>query len=272
LPIVRGVEIAVCEVDAHLAGGHEPRPAVMWGHGFSGSVDQDQQTPILDWPRLSHRYRVVKWDARGHGRSGGGPDPDEYRWDNLARDLTGLADTLGIERFVAGGVSMGAATALHAAALFPERIAGMVLALAPTAYATRAAQADRYRAGAELVEREGIEAYVQAVNAEPVPGILSRFAASYRFSPTVPEHLLPAALRGAAASDLPAENAVGAIAAPALLLAWDTDPGHPVSTAERLVALLPNAELHVARRLRDVGTWTDRVESFLGAVAPAGVL
>jgi hypothetical protein len=87
----------------------------------------------------------------------------------------------------------------------------------------------------------------------------------------VSEHLLPAALRGAAASDLPEEDLVRAVAAPALLLAWDTDPGHPISTAERLVELLPNAELHVARRLRDVGTWTDRLESFLAALAPSGV-
>ena len=266
MPIVRGVDIAVTQA------GDTGTPVVFWGHGFGVSVEQDQRMPILEWARLTDRYRVVRWDARGHGRSGGGPGADDYRWDNLARDLAALADALGVGRFVAGGVSMGAATALHAATLFPERIAGLVLALAPTAYATRAAQADRYLAGAGLVEREGIEAYVDAVNAEPVPEILSRFAASYRFSPAVPDHLFPSALRGAAASDLPAEDAVRAIRAPALLLAWDTDSGHPVSTAERLVELLPNAELHVAHRLREVGTWTDRVESFLASVAPAGVL
>jgi pimeloyl-ACP methyl ester carboxylesterase len=261
--MVRGSDIAITETGSG--------PALFWGHGFSGSVEQDARLSMFDWTRVAAHARVVRWDARGHGRSSGAAEPDDYRWDNLARDLAALADALGVERFVAGGVSMGAATALHAATLFPERVVGMVLTLAPTAYATRAAQSDRYRAGAELVERAGVGAYVDQVNAEPVPAILSRFAAQYRYAPDVPDHLLPSALRGAAASDLPAEDEVRAVSAPALLLAWDTDPGHPVSTAERLAELLPRAELHVAQRLRDVGTWTDRVEAFLASVAP-GVL
>jgi 3-oxoadipate enol-lactonase len=49
---------------------------------------------------------------------------------------------------------------------------------------------------------------------------------------------------------------------PTLVLAWDTDPGHPVSTAEALGELLPRAEVHVARSLRDVATWTSLVERF----------
>jgi pimeloyl-ACP methyl ester carboxylesterase len=261
--MVRGSDIAVTETGAGRV--------LFWGHGFSGSVEQDERMPMFDWARLADGHRIVRWDARGHGRSGGAPNADDYRWDNLARDLAALADALGVGRFVAGGVSMGAATALHAATLFPERIAGIVLTLAPTAYATRPAQSHRYRTGADLVEREGIAAYVNAVNAEPVPEILSRFAAEYRFSPAVREDLFPSALRGAAASDLPAEDVVRAVSAPALLLAWDTDPGHPVSTAERLAELLPRAELHVARRLRDVGTWTDLLASFLASLAPSGV-
>jgi pimeloyl-ACP methyl ester carboxylesterase len=264
VPIVRGAEIAVTEEGAG--------PAFFWGHGFSASAARDRRMPMLDWARLAGRCRVIRWDARGHGHSGGEPRPDDYRWDNLARDLVGLADALGVGRFVAGGVSMGAATALHAAALYPERVAALVLVLSPTAYATRAAQADRYRAGADLVEREGLDAYTAAADAEPVPEILQRFAAEYRFTPDVAGHLFPSALRGAAASDLPPENSVRAVAAPALLLAWETDPGHPASTSVRLAELLPDAELHVAARLHEIGTWTDRVDSFLAAVAPAGVL
>jgi 3-oxoadipate enol-lactonase len=264
VPLVRGCEIAVSEAGAG--------PALLWGHGFTGSVEQDERMPMFDWARLAGSYRIVRWDARGHGRSGGAPDPDHFRWDNLARDLVAVADALKIERFVAGGVSMGAATALHAATLVPERLAGIVLTLAPTAYATRPAQRDRYRAGADLAEREGVDAYVDQVNAEPVPDILSRFAAQYRFAPAVPDHLLPSVLRGAAASDLPPGDVVRAVSAPALLFAWATDPGHLVSTAQRLAELLPRAELHVAQRLRDVGGWTDLLETFLASLAHAGVL
>ena len=48
-----------------------------------------------------------------------------------------------------------------------------------------------------------------------------------------------------------------------LVLAWAGDPGHPESTAERLVELLPHATLHVATRIRDVLGWPGQVASFL---------
>jgi hypothetical protein len=72
-------------------------------------------------------------------------------------------------------------------------------------------------------------------------------------------------LRGAGASDLPAPDVVRGLAAPALILAWETDPGHPLATAERLAELLPDADLHVARRLRDVTSWTRLADGFLAA-------
>jgi pimeloyl-ACP methyl ester carboxylesterase len=255
VPSVRGVEIAITENGAGLP--------FFWGHGLSGSRRQDEQFSMIDWSRLARRGRVVRWDARGHGESGGAPVPDDYRWDNLGRDLTALANDLGVDRFVAGGVSMGAATALHAAVQAPERVVALVLVLAPTAYETRAAQADLYRAGADLVERSGIAAYVDQLRKLPAPEILGVFADQYHQVPQVSEKLFPSVLRGAASSDLPPPDAVRGITAPALLLPWTTDPGHPRSTSERLAELLPDAELHVARHLRDVGTWTDRIDAFL---------
>jgi 3-oxoadipate enol-lactonase len=259
---VRGVEIAVTDDGAGLP--------FFWGHGLSGSVQQDQQFSMIDWSRLARRYRVVRWDARGHGQSGGAPVPDAYRWDNLGRDLIALADELGIDRFVAGGVSMGAATALHAAVQAPDRVVALVLVLAPTAYETRAAQADLYGAGADVVARSGMDAYIDQLRKLPAPEILGEFADQYHQVPQVSEGLFPSVLRGAASSDLPAADAVRAITAPALLLPWTTDPGHPLSTSERLAELLPNAEMHVAHRLRDVATWSDRIEAFLEQLDAAG--
>lgn len=254
VPTVRGVDIVVTDTGAG--------PVFLWGHGFAGSV-QDEANRMLDWDRLAASYRIVRWDARGHGLSAGSLEPDDYRWANLGRDLVALAEALGVERYAVGGVSMGAATALHAATQAPSRVAGLVLALPPTAYETRVVQAEQYLTGGALAEKQGAGAYVEWVNAQPVPEILSQFADASRFFPSVPDHLLPAVLRGAGASDLPSPERVRSIAAPALILAWDTDPGHPLSTAERLSELLPNAELEVARRLQDVMSWTDRVGAFL---------
>jgi pimeloyl-ACP methyl ester carboxylesterase len=242
---------------------------LFWGHGFASSRAQETRGALLDFGELAARHRVVRWDARGHGSSGGGVDPGEYTWDKLGRDLPALADALRVSRFVAGGVSMGTATALHAAAVAPDRVAGLVLVLPPTAYETRAEQAGEYLRGADLVEREGVDRYVEQAGAQPVPEILRSFASGFRFTPAVTPERLPAVLRGAGASDLPAPGVVRELAVPALILAWDTDPGHPLATAERLAALLPDAELHVARTLRDVTRWTRLVDGFLSARAPA---
>lgn len=253
--MVRGVELAITDTGAG--------PVFLYGHGLTSSSEKDGQSGMLDWRRLMARHRVVRWDARGHGGSSGSPAADSYRWDNLGRDLLALADALEIQRFAAGGVSMGAASALHAAVAAPDRISALVLVLAPTAYETRAAQADLYRAGADLVERDGLDAYVEVLRNSPVPEILGDFAELYHQPPAVSEALLPAVLRGAAASDLPPPDAVRAVTAPTLLLAWETDPGHPRSTAEHLAELLPDAELHVAQTLDDVADWSDRLASFL---------
>jgi len=257
----RGVDIAVSDEGEGLP--------FFWGHGLVSSMEQEDRFLVMDWARLARRYRVIRWDARGHGLSSGAPVPDDYRWDNLGRDLIALADALGVDQFVAGGASMGAATALHAAVQAPRRVLALVLMLAPTAYETRDEQADLYRAAAVLVERLGMETYLQQLSNLPAPGILADFADRFSPVPQVSEQLLPAVLRGAARSDLPSEEAVRTVTAPTLLLPWVSDDGHPLSTSERLLELLPSVQIHVAHQLRDVGTWTDRIDAFLDAQVSA---
>jgi 3-oxoadipate enol-lactonase len=261
VPTIRGVDIAIRDEGEGLP--------FFWGHGLVSSMEEEDRYIVMDFARLARTHRVIRWDARGHGLSGGEPEPDDYRWDNLSRDLIALADELGVDRFVAGGVSMGAATALHAAVQAPRRVVGVVAMLAPTAYKTREGQADVYRAAAVLIERHGIDAYVEQLSTLPAPEILADFTDRFSPVPRVSAELTPSVLRGAAKSDLPSENAVRAISAPALLLPWVGDEGHPMSTSERLLELLPEVQIHVAHNLRDVGTWTNRIDTFLTQVAPA---
>jgi 3-oxoadipate enol-lactonase len=259
VPNVRGVEIAIRDEGEGLP--------FFWAHGLVSSMEEEDRFIVLDFARLARRHRLIRYDARGHGLSGGEPVPDDYRWNNLGRDLIALADELGVDRFVAGGVSMGAASALHAAIQAPRRVIGLVVMLAPTAYETRDEQADLYRGGAVLVERLGLDAYLEQLRNLPAPEILADFSDRFTPEPRVSEDLIPSVLRGAASSDLPPENAVRAISAPALLLPWVGDDGHPMSTSERLLELLPNVQIHVAHHLRDVGTWTDRINAFLEPLA-----
>jgi pimeloyl-ACP methyl ester carboxylesterase len=74
---------------------------------------------------LPPQFRVITWDARGHGGTADDGEPFTY-WDS-ARDLLGLMDALGIDSAVCGGVSQGGFISLRAALLAPQRMAGLVL-------------------------------------------------------------------------------------------------------------------------------------------------
>lgn len=147
---------------------------------------------------------------------------------------------------------MGAGTLLHAASREPDRFAGLTLMVPPTAWETRPAQAGNYRVAADLIESAGVEAFLAATRqATPPPATIG----APETVPDVADGLLPSLFRGAALSDLPAPEAVARIEAPTTILAWIDDPGHPLSTAESLAALLPQATLAVARTPEDVETW-----------------
>ena len=246
---------------AHNLLGHGP--AFVWAHGLTSSRAHEDRLPLLRWDTLTAGGRqVVRYDAAGHGETGGPADPSAYEWPRLAADLFGLLDELGLDRVDVGGASMGCATTLHAAVHSPERFNRLVLAIPPTAWDTRAAQGEQYRASADYVEREGKAAWLAVAAEGPRPAIFADLPPA-PMAADVPEELLPSVLRGAAASDLPPPEAIAALEHPALVLAWAGDPGHPESTAHRLGELLPNREVQVARELKDLFGWSAAIADFL---------
>ena len=222
-------------------------PLFVWGHGLLSPIDvedRDAQGSFLD---ALPGWRVARFDARGHGRSAPGGSDEDHRWDRLGADLLALADALGAERFAAGGASMGTATALHAAVRAPERILGLVLVVPPTAWETRSAQAAQYLGMVRLLEGRGIEELVRAAAVAMASAPLSpaaREALLANLRAWDPEGL-GRVLRGAAASDLPPIEALAGVRAPTLVLASPDDPGHPLSTAERVASAIPGAKLEL---------------------------
>lgn len=71
---------------------------------------------------LASRYRVVRYDRRGHGRSDLSAGP--Y---SATSDLRELMDHLEIQRTVLVGASSGGGLALDYALAFPDRVSGLVL-------------------------------------------------------------------------------------------------------------------------------------------------
>ena len=261
--------VTVRDVDLHYAITGEG-PTFVWGHGLTSSRAREDQFGLLDWSRLATDHKVVRYDARGHGDSGSSAEPATYHWRELALDQLALADALGIDRYVAGGASLGCATALHAATIAPDRITALVLAIPPTAWATRAAQQQNYELTAQLVDAGKIDALVDGVRATPPPDPLvgvdawrDGFEDTIRSTDPV---RLARLFRGAAIADLPDPDAIARLEQPTLILAWTGDPGHPMATAERLQELLPHAQLHAASTLEQLDAFTDITIDFLTAL------
>jgi len=70
-------------------------------------------------------------------------------------------------------------------------------------------------------------------------------------------------LRGSAGSDLPSARALSELTMPALILAVESDPGHPLATAERLASALPKARLETAPDLARASAWPAAVRDLL---------
>jgi 3-oxoadipate enol-lactonase len=239
-------------------------PVVGYAHGMFVSRAAEEAAGLSDWtPVTRGGHRLVRYDARAHGESTGEPVPDRYTWPNLADDLLALLDEVSPGApgsFI--GASMGTGSLLWAAVKAPARFDRLVLTVPPTAWDTRVAQAARYRGEADAIESGGMGAWVALVSQLPVPGIFTELG-DFTPVPDIPEPLLPSVLRGAAVSDLPDPAALAALPHPTLILAWETDPTHPVSTAQRLAEVLPHASLHVSATWSDVRTWGERTARFL---------
>jgi len=238
-------------------------PPAGYSHGLFFSRAAEDAVDLVDLRPLLDERRLLRYDARGHGRSGGGPDPLSYTWEALADDLIAVADEVRDGEPVDWiGQSMGTGTLLHAAVRAPSRFRRLVLEIPPTTGETRAMARQMYRDGADFIERQGKEAWVRGMQQFGVPEIFADVP-NYRYDADVRAEVLPSVLRGAALTDLPPAEALGTLTHPTLILAWQSDPVHPVSTAEYLVKTLPNARLHVSETSADVRTWPSRAAAFL---------
>lgn len=101
-----------------------PRPTILLLHGGPGGYDHTYFKP--DFSRLARIAQVVYVDLRDHGRSAR-QDPAAWTFEACADDIRALCDTLGIERPIVLGHSMGGFVALHYAIRHPGHAGGLVL-------------------------------------------------------------------------------------------------------------------------------------------------
>src|SRR5438105_3618914 len=129
-------------------------PVVVLAHGFGGSARN-----FLSQARaLRDRYRIVRFDARGHARSEAPAEESAYTPEAFVADLGRVLDQVGARAAIVGGLSMGGGTALRFALAHPGRVQGLVVAGLPHgagAPGTFSAIAADF---ADAIEREGLEA------------------------------------------------------------------------------------------------------------------
>jgi pimeloyl-ACP methyl ester carboxylesterase len=250
--------------------GAAPSPPLVLVHGFTGHRD--------DWievlPDLAAHRRTIAVDLRGHGDSEYVTDGSDYSFEQLAKDLLGLLDHLGIERCDLLGHSVGGMIVLRFALAHPERVRSLIfMNTAPEV--PKALSRDAWQKATEIAEARGM-AFLQELSekvgrlkADP---ILETWGERYwlhqrrRLRAMTPE-----SYRGIGSALFDSESLVsrlGEIRLPSLVLVGEGDqeflPG-----AELLASHLPNArrvtipEAGHHPHQENKTAWLDAIESFL---------
>src|SRR5262245_46393395 len=98
-------------------------PDVVLVHAVTSNLAVWLFINLLD--TLAAEFRVTAYDLRGHGLSEA--TPAGYTSADMAEDLRRLHAALGLGPALLVGHSFGGVVAMRAAALYPERVAGVIL-------------------------------------------------------------------------------------------------------------------------------------------------
>ena len=106
---------------------------------------------------FAKRFRVLRYDSRGHGGSEVAPGP--YRIDDLGRDALALLDAVGVDRVRFCGLSMGGMVGMWLGSNAAERIERLVLCNTSAQIGTP----ELWNSRIEMVRGGGMEAVTPAV-------------------------------------------------------------------------------------------------------------
>ncbi|WP_030486956.1 3-oxoadipate enol-lactonase [Micromonospora chokoriensis] len=193
-------------------------------------------------PALAERFRVIRYDHLGHGRSAVPPGP--YTLDLLGRELLRTLDDLDVPWVHYAGLSLGGMVGMWLAAHAPDRVRRLALLCTSASLGPP----EQWRERAATVLADGLPAIADAVVARwftpAFAAARPEVVATYRAMLTATSSAGYAACCAAiAAMDLRPD--LGRIAAPTLVIAGSDDPATPVAHAHRIVERIPGARLVV---------------------------
>jgi 3-oxoadipate enol-lactonase len=191
-------------------------------------------------PALAGRFRVIRYDARGHGQSS--VPAGEYALEQLGRDAAAVLEAAGAPSAGVCGLSLGGLTALWLAVHEPGRVTRLVLANT----AARIGSVESWTDRIALVRARGMRAvadlaiplwFTQAFR-EHEAGTVDRFRAMIEACP-------PAGYLGccAALRDADLREAVAEIRCPVLAIAGRHDVPTPPEALRLVHERLPGSRM-----------------------------
>jgi 3-oxoadipate enol-lactonase len=222
----------------HEVAGPDGAPVVLLGSSLGATLEMwEPQVPAL-----AERFRVVRFDHRGHGRSPVPPAP--YEIAGLGGDVLTLLDRLGAERASYAGLSLGGMVGMWLGAHAPERVERLALLctaahLPNPTWAERAA-AVRAAGTTGVIADAVVERWLTPAFARARPEVAARLRATLAAQP--PEGY--AACCGAI-ERMDLRPALGAIRAPTLVIAAADDPSTPPEHGRAIAAAVPGARFEL---------------------------
>lgn len=195
---------------------------------------------------LRGRYRVLRYDTRGHGQTSASPGP--YSLEQMADDVHGLLNVLGVTQTHFVGISMGGMIGQLFALKYPNMLLSLTLCSTTSRYPAtiRTAWEDRIRTvdakGIEPMVEPAIQRWFTPAFRERRSDIMERVRTMLRSTP--PQgyigccHAIPA---------IDVTDRLGEVRCQALVVAGEDDPGTPIAMAQEIHAALPSSELAVLR-------------------------
>ena len=222
----------------HRFDGPEDAPVLVLSNSLGATTAMWE--PQL--PALTARFRVLRYDRRGHGESPVPPGP--YTIDELGGDALETLDSLGLERVSFCGLSLGGAVGIWLASRAPERIARLAVCCSAARFGTP----DVWDERAALARAGGVEVladavlerwFTQAFRAAE-PEAIARTRAMLVSTPAEGYAGCCEALR-----DCDLRDDLGRIGAPTLVVSAADDPAAPPEQGALLANGIPGARLVV---------------------------